>query len=152
MKGLLFDTCAIIHIIRGKETCKKIIDWINNLDSQPQQIISTVTKAELFAFAIINGWQANKYILLQEFLSGINYIDINNTDNLLIENYKFIDAYSKNKVSDSNGNFKGGSHIKMGKNDIWIAAAAKTLNTTLLTSDGDFDHLHPSIIKVKKIS
>lgn len=151
MSGLLFDTCAIIHIIRGKETSKKIIDWMNNLEYQPQQIISVVTKAELISFAFINGWQANKHALLQEFLNGIIYVDINNTDNLLIDNYKFIDAYSKNKVSDNNGNFKGGSHVKMGKNDIWIAATAKTLNTTLLTSDSDFDHLHPLIINVKKI-
>ena len=29
----------------------------------------------------------------------------------------------------------------MGKNDLWIAAAAKAAGATLLTTDKDFDHL-----------
>jgi len=151
VRYLILDTCAIIHIIRGKSTGNKIQDWVNSLESQPHQIISTVTKAELLTFALIAGWQTNKQSFLREFFNEINYIDIDNTDNVLIENYRFIDAYSKNKVHDTNGNLKSGSHIKMGKNDIWIAATAKTLNGTLLTSDSDFDHLHPTIIDVKKI-
>lgn len=31
----------------------------------------------------------------------------------------------------------------MGKNDLWIAASAKAAGATLLTTDGDFDHLIP---------
>jgi predicted nucleic acid-binding protein len=34
----------------------------------------------------------------------------------------------------------------MGKNDVWIAATAKVSDATLLTTDGDFDHLHPTHI------
>ncbi len=151
MRYLVLDTCAIIHLIRGKETAIRIQTWINKLEPQPRQIISTVTKAELLTFALMAGWQTSKMIFLQKFLSGITYVDINHSDDQLINNYKLIDGYSKNKTTDPNGNFKGGSHITMGKNDLWIAATAKTLNTTLITSDGDFDHLHPSIVKIKKI-
>lgn len=32
----------------------------------------------------------------------------------------------------------------MGKNDVWIAATARVTNTTLLTTDKDFDLLHGS--------
>ena len=32
----------------------------------------------------------------------------------------------------------------MGKNDVWIAATAKVSGTTLLTTDGDFNHLCPA--------
>ncbi len=32
----------------------------------------------------------------------------------------------------------------MGKNDLWIAATAKVSGLTLLTTDADFDHLHPA--------
>lgn len=32
----------------------------------------------------------------------------------------------------------------MGKNDLWIAATAKVSGATLLTTDGDFDHLDPA--------
>jgi predicted nucleic acid-binding protein len=34
--------------------------------------------------------------------------------------------------------------------DLWIAATAKVANATLLTIDGDFDHLHMKFIEVKK--
>ncbi len=45
--------------------------------------------------------------------------------------YAAIDAYSESKG------------ISMGKNDVWIAASAHTLQALLLTTDKDFDHLHP---------
>lgn len=32
----------------------------------------------------------------------------------------------------------------MSKNDVWIAAVAKASGMTLLTTDADFDHLHPA--------
>ena len=34
----------------------------------------------------------------------------------------------------------------MGKNDLWIAAAASAMNSTLVTTDKDFDHLQPAYI------
>jgi tRNA(fMet)-specific endonuclease VapC len=40
----------------------------------------------------------------------------------------------------------------MGKNDLWIAATAKVLGGVLLTTDGDFDHLNPSALRVECIS
>lgn len=115
MQYLVLDTCAIIHIIRGKATGRKVQDWINSIDLKPRQIISTVTKAELLTFVLMAGWQTNKISFLQKFLIGVTYVDINNSDNQLIENYKLIDAYSKNKATDSNNNLKGGSHVTMGK-------------------------------------
>lgn len=39
----------------------------------------------------------------------------------------------------------------MGKNDIWIAAAASVLNAALLTTDNDFDHLGDEFLTVAKI-
>lgn len=121
------------------------------LDPQPIQIISVVTKAELLTFAVIAGWETKKLSFLESFLKGVTYVDINNTDEKLIDSYKFIDAYSKCKVPDNNGNYKEGSHVKMGKNDIWIAATTKVLNATLITVDNDFDHLSNVVISIKKV-
>ena len=39
----------------------------------------------------------------------------------------------------------------MGQNDIWIAATATTLDAWLMTTDEDFDHLHPKYIQRIKI-
>jgi len=35
----------------------------------------------------------------------------------------------------------------MGQNDIWIAATAATLGAWLMTTDEDFEHLHPKYIQ-----
>jgi len=34
----------------------------------------------------------------------------------------------------------------LGKNDLWIAATARTTGATLLTTDKDFDHLAPTLL------
>jgi len=34
----------------------------------------------------------------------------------------------------------------MGKNDLWIAATARTTGATLLTTDKDFDHFDPALL------
>lgn len=51
-------------------------------------------------------------------------------DSLILKTYAAIDAHSQ-AIGNS-----------MGKNDIWIAASAKSVGATLLTTDKDFDHLN----------
>jgi len=150
MKYIVLDTCAILHIIRKNKTGVACLNWINSLDPQPIQVISVVTKAELLNLAVIAGWQSDKTKFLNDFLKGVVTIDILNSDQKLLECYKLIDCYSKNKLPDLTGNYKGGSHYIMGKNDIWIGATALILNGTLVTTDKDFDHLHQVILNVKK--
>lgn len=150
MKYLVLDTCAIIHIIRKNKTGEACLNWINSLNEQPIQVISVVTKAELISFSIIAGWQASKIKFLDNFLKGVIQIDILHSDKQLIQNYRLIDCYSKNKLPDSDGNFKRDSHNNMGKNDIWIAATSLTLNATLLTTDKDFDHLNGTILNIQR--
>jgi predicted nucleic acid-binding protein len=57
----------------------------------------------------------------------------------VMEVYAAIDFFSKSQG------------IKMGKNDVWIAAAYIS-GANLVTADGDFDHLAQSLITVDKIS
>lgn len=105
MQYLVLDTCAVIHIIRGKDTGNEILDWIESLNPQPRQIISVVTKAELLTFAKMADWGAKNISFLHQFLKGITTIDINHSDNQLIDNYKLIDTYSKNKAEDESKRF-----------------------------------------------
>jgi len=44
------------------------------------------------------------------------------------------------------------SGIKMGKNDLWIAATAHVTGATLLTTDRDFDHLEPAFLTCERIT
>jgi len=150
MQYLVLDTCAVLHLLRGNKAGTEIKEWLDSLHPQPLQIISVVTRAELLTFVKMNNWGEQKLKGLNQFLKGIPTIDINHSDDLLIDNYKIIDSYSKKKAGDANGDIKQGAHITMGKNDIWIGATAKTINATLLTCDSDFDHIPFSMLKVKK--
>ena len=83
---------------------------------------------------------------IEQMLSILIIIDINNADEKLLKTYAEIDAYSKNKLRAK----LLGKSIKMGKNDLWIAATALVANATLLTTDNDFDHLANTYIDLKK--
>lgn len=151
MKNLFLDTCVLIHIIRESETGNKCLAEIEKYDENANIIISVVTKAELDSFALQNKWQSKKVSKLEEILSDITIIDISKSDTELLETYSKIDGFSKRKTKDSNGALMSGSAKKMGKNDLWIASTASTLEIPLLTIDGDFDHLDNHFLNLKKI-
>lgn len=152
MKHIVLDTCIILHILRANELGKKSLDIIENLGDDVIIIISVVTKAELESLKIQQAWGANRVQKLNAFLATAIYIDINSSDSMLLESYAKIDAYSKKKGTDKNGNILSGSSRTMGKNDLWIAATAYSLNLTLMTADGDFDHLHNNFLNIIKIA
>ncbi len=41
--------------------------------------------------------------------------------------------------------------VRMGKNHLWIAAAAHVTGATLLTTDADFDHLNGRFFPVERV-
>lgn len=53
-------------------------------------------------------------------------------------------------VLDTGILFLNDSSRNMGKNDLWIAATAHALNAALLTTDGDFEHLHQVYFELRK--
>jgi predicted nucleic acid-binding protein len=112
-----------------------------------RHLISVVTLGELHALALKNNWgkaRAQKISLIrQDFI----VVDVNIDP--LIMRYAEIDAYSQGKLIDKPLP-KGLSARNMGKNDLWIAATASTLNIPLLTTDNDFDHLNGVFLEVKK--
>lgn len=101
---------------------------------------------EILSFGLQKNWGQAKLEILKNLFSKLVVLDINSNDEKLLETYAEIDAYSKNKLSSD----KFGRSITMGKNDLWIASTAKVANATLLTVDGDFDHLNGKYITVKK--
>lgn len=152
MKNIVLDTCVIIHIIRQSVTGQNCLALLKEFDANPNIIISVVTKGELESFAKQQGWGQNKVNVLNHFLMQVTYIDIENADKKLLNSYSEIDAFSKRKVADAQGNLKVGGAHKMGKNDLWIAASAYAINAPLLTADGDFDHLKETYLNVIKVA
>lgn len=152
MKNIVIDTCVFIHIVRDTATGKNCIEAIEKYDEAANIIVSVVTKAELESFIAQNNWGKPKIDRLNKILAEITYIDIANADQLLIDAYTEIDAFSKRKIKDSNGNLLNGSARKMGKNDLWIAATAHALDVPLMTTDGDFDHLNAIHLNIMKLA
>lgn len=151
MKNIVIDTCVLIHIVRETITGKNCLDALQKFDEAPNIIVSVVTKAELQSFILQNNWGKQKVERLNKILSDITCIDIVNSDKLLLNSYREVDAFSKRKLEDKRGNLLSGSARKMGKNDLWIAATAYALDIPLMTTDGDFDHLNGVFLNVMKI-
>lgn len=151
MKNIVIDTCVFIHIVRDTYTGRKCIEALEKYDEAANVIVSVVTKAELASFIAQNNWGKSKIDKLNKILEEITYIEISNADQLLIDSYTEIDAFSKRKIKDKSGNLLDGSARKMGKNDLWIAATAYSLDIPLMTTDGDFDHLNGSMMNIMKI-
>lgn len=149
MNYIVIDTCIIICLLRNNAIGKKIGEEIDRQD-EPTFIASTVTKGELESFVIQRNWGAKRKKELFKFLEDVIYLDIDSSNEELINAYAKIDAFSKGKLIDPNGNKLVGSAHKMGKNDLWIAATAHLLSAPLMTTDSDFDHLDKIYLNVIK--
>lgn len=150
MEYVVLDTCIVMHIMRNDSKGQEATRYLDDRADNPVIVISAVTKGELLSLTIQRQWGQDKRRFIQDFLRSVTIVDINHTDNDLMNAYAAMDAYSKGKGSDPDGNSKAGSSVTMGKNDLWIAATARVLNATLLTADGDFDHLADVFLKIEK--
>jgi tRNA(fMet)-specific endonuclease VapC len=110
--------------------------------------ISAVTKGELLSFAKQVGWGKRKLEKLHSLILPASCIAIDG-DSPLMDAYADIDAYSQAKHPEYLPPVAFSAR-NMGKNDLWIAATAFLFGLTLVTTDHDFDHLHPDFIEVVK--
>jgi predicted nucleic acid-binding protein len=147
---IVIDTCIILHILRNNVTGQRVLDALANFEDEPALVVSTVTKGELESLKKQQNWGETRCKFLNTFLETVTYIDVNNTDETLHIAYSDIDAFSKRKITDAQGNLLIGSAKTMGKNDLWIAATANALNANLMTTDGDFDHLDKVYVNLMK--
>jgi tRNA(fMet)-specific endonuclease VapC len=145
----ILDTNIVLHYIRASDLYKRIEEEYQITNPNSTILISIVTKAELLSIGKQHNWSNPEK--LKKLNKGIDnsfiVIDITN-DNALLQAYSEIDAYSKGKLS---GKSLNSSARNMGKNDLWIAATAAVTNSTLITTDGDFDHLDGNFLNVIKI-
>jgi predicted nucleic acid-binding protein len=118
--------------------------------SQPPNValISVVSKGELYSLAIQRGWGTQRRQALDDLLRQIPSVNINTEQ--IIQRYAEIDVYSQGKNPNRSLPI-GLTSRNLGKNDLWIAATSSVLNATLLTTDGDFDHLNGAYLTVIKI-
>jgi tRNA(fMet)-specific endonuclease VapC len=130
--GYLLDTNVLVALVRNNDLGKYLDKTYHLTSGLFAFYISVVVLGETTALALKLGWNAAKQGVLNTILGLFTPLDIFDPD--VIQAYAEIDAHS------------AATGINMGKNDLWIAATAKRNDLTLLTTDKDFDHLHPTHI------
>ncbi|MBI1763541.1 MAG: PIN domain-containing protein [Acidobacteria bacterium] len=132
----LFDTNLLVHLVRGDAMGEEIKAEYAPFTRDPKPLICVVTDGELRSLALQFGWGAPKLNQMEFVLGCFGRVPIELRD--VLETYAALDAHSKSQG------------IKMGKNDLWIAAAAYITGTRLVTTDDDFDHLNPTLLLVER--
>jgi tRNA(fMet)-specific endonuclease VapC len=134
----LFDTNILVHYLRKSTVANQIQTDYRPFAAGNAALLSVVSVGEIKALALRNHWGHTKIQQLLQLISLFVITDINATD--ILDSYAEIDTYSQGKLL---GKPLAGSSRNMGKNDIWIAATAAVTGATILTTDLDFQHLHP---------
>ena len=143
----IWDTNILLYVLRKSE----FLDTLKleyNLDASLSQIsISAVTVGEIHAIALRNRRGEKRVLALSNLLDSLKIIFIDDNP-FLIQMYAEIDTYSQNQ----HPNLKmPTSAVKMGKNDLWIAATTAIFNATLISTDNDFNHLKNLFFSFDKI-
>jgi tRNA(fMet)-specific endonuclease VapC len=142
--NLLFDTNILLHLARDRSGVQ-LIRFINPNEAVVYASFATVAEIESLAFQ--QGWGFAKQQRLAYILEQLRIIEIND---MLLNTYLDLDAYSQRKHPDFQA-YPFDTPRNMGKHDLWIGATASFLNLTLVTTDGDFDHLDGSFLTLKKL-
>lgn len=136
-QSYVLDTSALLNLIRGKELGRQIDEAYGLRGAIYRQTISIVTHGELRALAERNNWGTPKADALSAALDQL--ITVN------LDTQAIVNAYVR--VANACRNAATGER-KMGHNDMWIAATALLSGLPLITTDKDFNHLHPGLITV----
>ena len=140
----MLDTNIVIHLTRD-ETEHKLLSFLN--PEMKDIHISYATIAEVESIAFQNNWGKRKIKRFESFLDEAQIIKI---DDFLLRAYVEIDAYSQKRHPEFSI-YPFTTPRNMGKNDLWIAATASLLHLSLITTDGDFDHLHETFLNLRRI-
>jgi tRNA(fMet)-specific endonuclease VapC len=137
----IYDTNILLQILRRADSAENVLAKVGS--GYLEECISIVTVAEIRSLSIQFNWGDARLNKMRENLLRLPIIDISSSE--IVDRYVEIDCYSKRKHPTLVSDF---SAIKMGKNDLWIAATASVYQCNLLTMDLDFQHLHEKFLEV----
>jgi predicted nucleic acid-binding protein len=134
---LVLDTNILVHWLRGQVAGERLRSAYALGTRKPRPILPLVVKGEIKSLARQLDWGERKQQALDGLLRELPVADI--ASELVIEEYARLDHASRSRGR------------RMGKNDLWIAAVAGVQNATVLTTDQDFQHLHPDLVMVEYV-
>lgn len=130
------DTNVLLFYVRDGDTRQFIEDNYAPFGPENESLISIVTVGEIMVLASANNWGDKKLKLVQRLIDKLVIVELSFED--IIDSYIEIEKFNRNIHPVKK---RTGSHVKMGKNDVWIAATALTTSSKLITADKDFQHL-----------
>ncbi len=138
MRKFVLDTNIIVAYIRENPKYVEVESRLNLTSDDAQLIVPVVTLGEIRVLAKRNGWGEKKIEQPNALIQQVLFVvDVSYGAPELLDAYVEIDCFSNGR--------------SMGKNDLWIAATAKVTGATLVTTDGDFDHLGEGIVQLFKV-
>lgn len=129
----LLDTGVLLTLVRGQALGRSIDQRFGLRAAKQRPLVCIVTHGEIWVLARRNNWGPQKCTVLRTMLDDLVTVDISHS--AVIEAYVELDQLSRAHPDGARN---------MGKNDLWIAAAAKATGAMLLTLDQDFAHLIPN--------
>jgi predicted nucleic acid-binding protein len=147
MPDYLFDTNILFLMLQKPELVAGFEARFGLLNS-PNHFICSVSHGELKALATRNVWGPKRWERLHKMRESFSPVSIDG--NKASDAYAEIEQYNANKhalkIPDKQAR-------KMGKNDIWIAAAGLVLGATVVTTDKKgFSHFRDDFLKVELLT
>ena len=141
MKRVLLDTGMLVGLMRQAPWALNVDTDLGLSDPKKLAFTSVVCKGEMLALAEKRGWGVGKRERMESVLNRFPTIGINRP--AILSAYALIDAWTRGTVVRSPGNTPPPKPaIPMAKNDLWVAATAHAGQALLVSTDGDFRHLH----------
>jgi tRNA(fMet)-specific endonuclease VapC len=131
---LLLDTNILILLARGGTAAQRLEAAYGLRSRRLTPFISVVTVGELLSFASRSGWGGAKVAALEQLVAHLVVVDISRDPVLR--------AYAEFDATLTRAGTRMGQ-----QNDLWIAATASATGAVILTTDRDFDALHPTFIQ-----
>jgi predicted nucleic acid-binding protein len=128
----LLDTNILVHYVRGSAVWERLREEYQLLLIEPKPVICVVTVGEIRSLAYQWQWEEAKRSQMAFALGYFGIVNINTPD--ILESYALMDSYLERQGQS------------LGKNDLWIAATTQASGARLLTTDRDFDRLHPTFL------
>ena len=122
----LLDTTVLLHWTRGKDQATVIEQQFNLMASPLRPLACEVSLGEMMAFSRNPRWSEAQRQRMKTVHEHVTVIDI--SDRRVLEAYADLSTIAQSS----------GWGIFHGKNDLWVAAAAKVANAHLITMDKDF--------------
>jgi tRNA(fMet)-specific endonuclease VapC len=113
--NILLDTNVILYMVRVRDYAS-VLRLI--IPENSKIYISVVSEAEVKSFAIRNNWREKRMLLLNNVLSLVEIIDVNQSS---VNIYAEIDTYSQ-RINPKFEKYPFATPRNMGKNDLWIAS------------------------------